>query len=436
MKVTKKELEKSQIEVTIELSLEEFKPYIEKGALKVSEKVKIEGFRPGKVPYDVLKQKIGEMTILEEAAHIAIMKTVDDIIEKETAPRQPVGQPSVNITKLAPGNPLEYKVTLALLPMIEIGEYKGLKLKVQEAKIDKKDLELALQDLREVRAQEKLVDREIKDGDKALVDVDLFLSKVPIEDGNHKNLPIKVGKDYFVPGFDKNLLGLKKGDTKEFSLVYPKKHHRQNLADKKVDFKIKINDVYEIVKPELDDKFAAQFQLKNIEELNKALEENLLNEKKRKTDLKNESEMIAAIVAKTKFGDFPDVLVDNESNNLMSELEENITRQGGKFEDYLKHLNKSRNELMLEMMPNAIKRVKSALIIREIAIREEIAPTDKEIEEKIKQLKEQYQGQDNILKMFEEAGYRSYLKNILTNEKVIEKLKEWNYANTGNQQKS
>ncbi|MDD4443490.1 MAG: trigger factor [Patescibacteria group bacterium] len=436
MKVTKKELEKSQIEVTIELSLEEFKPYIEKGALKVSEKVKIEGFRPGKVPYDVLKQKIGEMTILEEAAHIAIMKTVDDIIEKETAPRQPVGQPSVNITKLAPGNPLEYKVTLALLPMIEIGEYKGLKLKVQEAKIDKKDLELALQDLREARAQEKLVDREIKDGDKALVDVDLFLSKVPIEDGNHKNLPIKVGKDYFVPGFDKNLLGLKKGDTKEFSLVYPKKHHRQNLADKKVDFKIKINDVYEIVKPELDDKFAAQFQLKNIEELNKALEENLLNEKKRKMDLKNESEMIAAIVAKTKFGDFPDVLVDNESNNLMSELEENITRQGGKFEDYLKHLNKSRNELMLEMMPNAIKRVKSALIIREIAIREEIAPTDKEIEEKIKQLKEQYQGQDNILKMFEEAGYRSYLKNILTNEKVIEKLKEWNYANTGNQQKS
>ncbi|MDD2353899.1 MAG: trigger factor [Patescibacteria group bacterium] len=436
MKVTKKELEKSQIEVTIELSLEEFKPYIEKGALKVSEKVKIEGFRPGKVPYDVLKQKIGEMTILEEAAHIAIMKTVDDIIEKETAPRQPVGQPSVNITKLAPGNPLEYKVTLALLPMIEIGEYKGLKLKVQEAKIDKKDLELALQDLREARAQEKLVDREIKDGDKALVDVDLFLSKVPIEDGNHKNLPIKVGKDYFVPGFDKNLLGLKKGDTKEFSLVYPKKHHRQNLADKKVDFKIKINDVYEIVKPELDDKFAAQFQLKNIEELNKALEENLLNEKKRKTDLKNESEMIAAIVAKTKFGDFPDVLVDNESNNLMSELEENIIRQGGKFEDYLKHLNKSRNELMLEMMPNAIKRVKSALIIREIAIREEIAPTDKEIEEKIKQLKEQYQGQDNILKMFEEAGYRSYLKNILTNEKVIEKLKEWNYANTGNQQKS
>lgn len=436
MKVTKKELEKSQIEITIELSSQEFAPYIEKGAEKVSSQVKIEGFRPGKVPYEVLKQKIGEMTILEEAAHIAIMKTVDDIVEKETAPRQPVGQPSVNITKIAPGNPLEYKVTLSLLPTIEIGDYKGLKLKPEEVKIEKKDLEQALNDLREARAQEKLVDREIKDGDKAMVDVELFLSKVPVEDGNHKNLPIKVGKDYFVSGFDKNLLGLKKGDTKEFSLVYPEKHHRQNLAGKKVDFKIKVNDVYEIVVPELDDKFATQFQLKTLDELKKALEENLLNEKKRKAELKNESEMISKIVDKTKFGDFPDVLVENEANNLMAELEESIVRQGGKFDDYLKHLKKTRNELMLEMMPNAIKRVKAALIIREIAVREKIAPSEKEIADKIEQLKAQYTGQEKIMKMFEEAGYKSYLKNILTNEKVIEKLKEWNYANSGDQQKS
>jgi trigger factor len=436
MKVTKKELEKSQIEITIELSSQEFAPYIEKGAEKVSSQVKIEGFRSGKVPYEVLKQKIGEMTILEEAAHIAIMKTVDDIVEKETAPRQPVGQPSVNITKIAPGNPLEYKVTLSLLPTIEIGDYKGLKLKPEEVKIEKKDLEQALNDLREARAQEKLVDREIKDGDKAMVDVELFLSKVPVEDGNHKNLPIKVGKDYFVSGFDKNLLGLKKGDTKEFSLVYPEKHHRQNLAGKKVDFKIKVNDVYEIVVPELDDKFATQFQLKTLDELKKALEENLLNEKKRKAELKNESEMISKIVDKTKFGDFPDVLVENEANNLMAELEESIVRQGGKFDDYLKHLKKTRNELMLEMMPNAIKRVKAALIIREIAVREKIAPSEKEIADKIEQLKAQYTGQEKIMKMFEEAGYKSYLKNILTNEKVIEKLKEWNYANSGDQQKS
>src|SRR5680860_1733380 len=161
MQINKKELEKSKMEITIELSPEEFAPYIEKGAKKLAEKVKIEGFRPGKVPTEVLKQKVGEMAILEEAAHIAIMKTVDDVVEKETAPRQAVGQPNVNITKLAPNNPLEYKVTLSLMPKIELGMYKDLKLKKEEAKIDDKELDRAMNDLRESRASEKIVDREI-----------------------------------------------------------------------------------------------------------------------------------------------------------------------------------------------------------------------------------------------------------------------------------
>jgi FKBP-type peptidyl-prolyl cis-trans isomerase (trigger factor) len=120
----------------------------------------------------------------------------------------------------------------------------------------------------------------------------------------------------------------------------------------------------------------------------------------------------------------------------MAELEESVTRQGGKFEDYLKHLKKSRNELMLEMMPNAIKRVKAALIIREIAMVEKISPSDEEVENKVSELKAQYAGQEKVLKMFEEPGYKSYLRNILNNEKVIEKLKEWNYADTGSKQKS
>jgi len=436
MQINKKELEKSKMEITIELSPEEFAPYIEKGAKKLAEKVKIEGFRPGKVPAEVLKQKVGEMAILEEAAHIAIMKTVDDIVEKETAPRQAVGQPSIDITKLAPNNPLEYKVTLSLMPKVELGDYKDLKLKNEEAEVDAKELERAMNDLREARASEKIVDREIKESDKIIVDIELFLTNVPVEDGVHKDLSIVIGKDYFVPGFDKNLIGLKKGEDKEFSLPYPKDHHQKQLAGKNVTFKVKVKDVYERVLPELNDEFAVSFQVKTMDELKKALEDSLLHEKKRKAELKNESELIGKIDDKTKFGDFPDILIENESKNLMAELEESVARQGGKFEDYLKHLKKSRNELMLEMMPNAIKRVKAALIIREIAVIEKISPSDEEVEKKVSELKAQYVGQEKVLKMFEEPGYKSYLRNILNNEKVIEKLKEWNYADTGSKQKS
>ncbi len=436
MQVTKKELPKSQLELIIELSLEEFQPYIEKGAQKVAEEVKIEGFRKGKVPLDILKQKIGEMTILEESARLAINKTIDGIIEENTMGRQAIGQPQVNITKLAPNNPLEYKVIFSLLPEIALGEYKNLKLQVEEAKVEDAEMEQALNDLREMRAQEVIVDREIKESDKAIVDIKMLQDKVPVENGDHKGITILVGKNYFVPGFDAKILGAKKNEERQFELLYPESHHQKNLAGKLVDFEVKIKEVYSRDLPALDDKFAEFFKLKTLAELKANLQESLLHEKKHNLEHKNEAEMISKIVDNTKFGDLPEEIIQSEARNIMTELEQNIMRQGGKFEDYLSHLKKTRDELMLELMPNAVKRVKSALVIRELAIMEKISPTEKEIADKIEELKIQHKGNEQVMKMLTEPGYHNYLSNILTNEKVIAQLKEWNYAPTGLKQKS
>ena len=188
--------------------------------------------------------------------------------------------------------------------------------------------------------------------------------------------------------------------------------------------------------PELNDEFAKAFHLKDLAELKTNLKESLLQEKKRNFELKNESELISKISDKTKFGEFPEILIESEAKNLMLELEQSVMRQGGKFEDYLSHIKKTKEELMLEMMPNAIKRVKAALVIREIAVQENIFPSEEEINNKIKELENQYTGNQEILNMLKEPGYKTYLKNILTNEKVITKLKEWNYAHAGDQQKS
>ena len=436
MQVNKKDLEKSQIELTVELSAEEFAPYIEKGAQKVAEQVKIEGFRKGKVPMDILKQKIGEMTILEEAANIAIHKTIDEAVEKNTMERQAIGQPQVNITKLAPDNPFEYKVIVSILPTITLGNYKDLNLKPEEAKIDDKEIEKALHDLQEMRAQEILVDREAKDTDKVIVDVKMFTDKVPLEDGDHKDIAIILGKNYFVPGFDKNIIGAKAGDERDFELVYPEDHHQKAIAGKMVEFKVSVKSVYERQAPELNDEFALFFQLKDMADLKKNLKESLLHEKQHNVDLRNESELISKIVDDAKFGDLPGVIIESESRNMLMELEQSVTRQGGKFEDYLNHLKKTKEQLIFDLLPNAIKRVKSALIIREIAVIEKIEVTHEDIHEKIDELEEQYKGNQEIEKMLHEEGYHTYLSNILTNEKVIAKLKEWNYAPTGDKQKS
>jgi len=436
MQVNKKDLEKSQIELTIELSLEEFAPYIEKGAAKVSQEVKIEGFRPGKVPFDILKAKIGEMTILEEAAHLAIHKTIDEVVTSNTIGRQAIGQPQVNVTKLAPSNPLEYKVVVSLLPTVALGKYKDLNLAVEKAEVSDKELDKSLRDLQEMRAQEVVADRAVGEGDKVTVDIKMSLDKVPLEDGQHRDLAVILGQDYFVPGFDKKLIGAKKGEVIKFELPYPDDHHQKNLAGKMVEFEVKINEVYDRKKPEINDEFAGFFQLKDLAELKKNIKESLLHEKQHKVDLRNESEMLSKIIADTKFGDLPDVIVDSELKNMLAELEQSVVRQGGKFEDYLQHIKKDRAALMLELAPNAVKRVKSALVIRELALIEKIAPAHEEIHEKIDELKKQYVGQPEILKMFEEEGYHHYLGNVLTNEKVIAKLREWNYAPPSAKQKS
>lgn len=425
MNITKKDLGKSQIELIVELTADEFKPYIKKGAEKVSEEVKIDGFRPGKIPYDVLKQKIGEMTILEEAARIAINKTIDKAI-KENVDGQPVGQPQVNIIKLAPDNPLEYKVGLAILPEVKLGNYKEAKIKPAKTEVKDGEVDKAIEQLREMRAKEIISDKEIKITDKVMAGIEMFLDNVPIEGGQSQEAAVIIGKDYFVPGFGEKLIGAKKGETKEFEIPYPKDYHQHNLAGKLVEFRVKIKEVYKRELPGLDDELAKSLGLKSFTELKENIKKNMEAEKKQADEQKTEIQILNKIMEKTKFGDIPEMLINHEAESMLHELEHTIESQGGKFDDYLASLKKTRDQLILDMLPDAVKRVKSALMIREIALAEKIKVEPKEIDEEVERLIKQYKGYEKIEERVKEPGYKMYLQNTMVNRKVIDKLKEWN----------
>jgi len=425
MNVIKKNLEKSQVEINVELTLDEFKPYIDQGVIKLSKDVKIEGFRPGKVPYDILKQKIGEMSILEEAARIAINKTIDKALF-DNVKEQPVGQPQVSITKLAPDNPMEYKVVLALIPEMTLGDYKNAKVKAEKAEIKDEEIDKTITQLREMRAKEVMSDQPIKDGDKVIANIKMFLDKVPVEGGQSKDTAVIIGKDYFVPGFDKKLIGAKKNDVREFKLPYPKDHHQANLAGKMVEFKVTVKQVFNREIPKMDDELASNFGVKTLDEFKKNVKQSLEHERKHQAEQKTDIKMLDKIMAGCKFSDIPQVLIDHEAQIMMAELEQGVTQQGGKFEDYLTSLKKTREQMMLDIMPDAVKRVKSALMIREIAIKEKIKVEEKEVDEEVEKLIKQYKGYEKVEQRVKEPSYRAYLKNSLTNKKVIDKLREWN----------
>jgi trigger factor len=427
MKVTKKELPKSQIELLVELSFEEFKPYIDRGAKKVSEEVKIDGFRPGQAPYDIIKQKIGEMTILEESARIAINKTIDEAFKE--VKKQPVGQPQVDIVKLAPNNPLEYKVVISIIPEVVLGDYKEAKIKQEKVEVDDKEADTMLENLQEMRAKEVISENVVKNGDKIIVNIEMFLDKVPVEGGQSQNVAVIVGKDYFIPGFDKKLIGAKKEEVREFSLPYPKEHYQKNLAGKMVEFRVKMIEIYNRELPELNDEFAQSFSAKNIVEMKESIKKNVEHEKKQKAEQKAEIEMLDAIINKSKFSEIPEVLIQHESEAMLHELQHGIEQQGGKFDDYLSSLKKTREQFILEMLPDAVKRVKSALVIREIGEKEKIEASDKEVEKEVEKLLKQYKGYEKVEERVSQPSYKAYLKNVITNKKVMEKLREWNVVN-------
>jgi trigger factor len=157
-----------------------------------------------------------------------------------------------------------------------------------------------------------------------------------------------------------------------------------------------------------------------------------MSDRRQKADTKAEIAMLDKIASDTKFGDLPEVLVENEAHHLMQEIEDNLTRQGGKMEDYLKSLGKTRNEFVLDLLPNAVKRVKTALVMKEIGTVEKIAASEHEVSEKIADILKDRPDDQELKKLAEQDSYKRYVANVLENEKVLQKLKEWNYASAGN----
>ncbi|PIT95200.1 trigger factor [Candidatus Falkowbacteria bacterium CG_4_9_14_3_um_filter_38_19] len=427
MNITKKDLTKAQIELTVELSVEEFQPYIKRGVEKVSREVKIEGFRPGKAPYEILKSKIGEMTILEESARIAIDKTLDQAI-KENIAEQLVGQPQINITKLALDNPLEYKVILALLPQVKLGDYKNLQIKQAKVEVKSDEVDKLISQLREMRSSEKISETAVKENNKVIVDLEMFIDKVPLEGGQGKGTSVIIGKNFVVPGFDQKLIGANKDDVREFNLLYPADFHQANLAGRLVDFRVKVKEIYQRELPEVNEDFVKGFGLKTAAEFKENIKKSLLAEKEHEAERQAEVAMLEKIISQCKFGDIPEMLVDHEAKVMMSELEHSVESQGGKFVDYLSHLKKTSEQLLLDLLPDAIKRVKVSLIIREIARLEKIAATEQEVNQEIEAVLKQYVDKQDIIERIKSLAYREYVINNLTSRKVVKELKEWNVS--------
>jgi trigger factor len=422
MKTDLKKLPRSQVELTIELTVEEFQPFLKQAAQKISQTNNFAGFRPGKASFELIKKRVGEAEIWQQAIEPATKKTFLLALEQNNLIT--VGSPKIEIIKLAPDNPVIYKATISLLPQVKLGDLTKIKITRQPIQVSEEKIKTSLNNLQKMRAKEILVNRPAQNGDKLEINFAMFLDGIPIDQGKHQKFPLLLGQNSFIPGLEKELIGLMANQTKNFSLKFPANYYQKNLAAKLVDFKVKVLAVYQLELPKLDDELAKSLgNFKNLAEVTNLIRQNLQTEAQKQEENRLEEEMINQIINQSQFEDIPDILIDAEIKKMIAELEHNLEDQGLKLADYLTHLKKTKQDLMLDFAPPAVKRVKSALILRQVGQDQNIKVGEKEIETEVQNTLNNYAGNTEVEKNLQQPAYRDYLKNFLTAKKTIDYLK-------------
>lgn len=412
-------LEKSQIKMTFTVTADEVRLFLEAAAKRMSEQSPIPGFRPGHADYGTVKTRFGEMKIYEEAIESIIRKFYVEAVLSNNL--ETVGSPNINVEKLAPGNDIVFTIVVNRMPAIKsLPDYKKMSVKSHSSKVEDSEVELALKDLQRMQTKEARAPKDSKVGlnDKVVISMNMKLDGVPVEGGQSPNHAVYLSEDYYIPGFKDHLISLKEEDEKTFSLPFPKEHPQKMLAGKNVEFLVKLNELYNLALPNIDDEFAKNFGMKDLGNLKTVIKTNLLTEKEREDRAKEEKEMLELLAWKTQFEDIPDILVNEEINKMITELTRAVENQELNFDTYLKNLNKTLAELKIDFTPQALIRIKVALAIRKVADEEKIEVSDEELNEEIDKIAEHYE-EKKTKDQISSPEYRDYTEQILRNRKVI-----------------
>lgn len=411
----------SAVEFRVDIPWEEVLVHAESAARRLSKVKTIKGFRPGNAPYWAAARDLGAMTVLEEALVEAVPATLSRAVRDEKI--EVIGEPSITIEKLAPENPVIYTARLLLLPDITVGELARISCGHESVVVTPKDIDGVVEELRTMQVIEARVERPAERADAMTVNLTMSIGGVPVEGGSATGHVVHLAEDHYIPGLTDQLIGVSAGQTKTFQLEFPKEHYQKNLAGRTVDFSTTVTEVRERKFPDVDDAFVSRLGQKSIADLRSLIEKNLQEEKTDKEQKRFETTLVKAVLEHTRFSEIPDFLITEEAQRIVHELEENIQHKGGAFNDYLQHIGKTREQLLLDFAPQSLERVRAALLLRHLAKEHGITVTDDEVNHDIEETKKLYEKQDDTRDALETPAMREQVRLMIRNKKVLEWLK-------------
>ena len=301
-----------------------------------------------------------------------------------------------------------------------------MKAKKPAVKVSAKEVDETIEKIRANFAEKKDVERAAKNGDEVIIDFEGKKDGVAFEGGKAEKFPLELGSNSFIPGFEEGIVGHKTGDEFDLDLEFPKDYHAADLAGAKVVFTVKLGHIHEKVLPELNDEFAVKLGVKDAEDLKKQIKEDLKTQKTSENDEKFKDELVRELVNISKIP-VPEILVEDQKLSIEQDMQQNLMYSGLTLEQYLERMGKTREEWLENDVKTAAEdRVKAGLALAELSKVEKVQATVEELDERVNQLKKQYEKNEEALKQISSEETRRDLANRLLTEKSVDLLVELN----------
>ena len=385
-KITK--LEHSHVQVDVVVDEKTWKGAQDKAFNKLAENVTVDGFRKGKAPKNLVKDKIDPMKVMDEAINALLPKIYEEILTEDKI--RPFARPAVDVTKVS-DTELEVKFILVTAPEVKLGAYKGLEIGKKAVKVTKKDIEEALEGTLKENASLVLKEGEAAMGDIVVMDFAGRINGELFDGGSAQNHELELGSHQFIPGFEEQLVGHKAGETVNVDVTFPE-NYTEELKGKPATFECKIHEVKEKKLPELNDEFVKELKVEGIETVEAfraRKEEDLKKQKEVEARREYMSKLIAEIVKNSQI-DLADEIVENQTESRKEDMIKRIEQSGLQLEQYLQILGQTEETFTAQIREQALKETQEYVVLEEIAKVEKVEITDADLEFEYAKIAEQY----------------------------------------------
>ena len=423
MSVQVENLEKNMAKLTIEVAAEEVEKAIQAAYMKEKNKISLPGFRKGKVPRKMIEKMYGAGVFYEDAANTLIQENYGAALDESGV--DVVSRPTIEVVQIEAGKPFIFTAEIAVRPEVKLGKYLGVQVTKADTSVSDEEVEEALEKERQKNSRTVTVtDRPIQNGDTAVIDFEGFVDGVAFEGGKGENHPLEIGSHTFIDTFEDQLIGKNTGDEVEVNVTFPEKYQAEELAGKPAVFKVKIHEIKAKELPELNDEFAQDVsEFETLEEYKADVRKHLEVQKEDEAKRTKEDEAIQKIIDKSEM-EIPEAMIDTQCENMVNEFAQRIAQSGLSMEQYMQFSGLTLDKLKEQVRPEAETRIKSSLVLEQIAKDENIQVSEEEIDAEIEKMAKAYGMEADKLKEYMGDAEKESMKRDISVTKAVDLIME------------